>query len=296
MLNRFIYLTNLYNSEINKFINLKIIIIIKKKIKWDVEEMKIFNKNGNPIPGYKQLSRSDNGNLLNVCKESYTPMPNEIFEESVEKLSEITGYKIKEYHDLVGGNIILAYLDASIVKWNGEKVQRFMVVGNSHNGKSAFFIGEHTVMIRCENQFNLIRQGLKVYHTQNYQVNTNSLMTNINEFKKLTKSTDKKMLDFARVKITPQMIDAGIKYLLQLPQNETQKTISTRKRNIWGEMESAINKETKALGRNLFGFFNGVTYYTSNIRKVKDSNYNSYFGSNARLNNHAIEYCETVMQ
>ena len=36
----------------------------------------LYDKNGNQISGYKQITRNDNGKLLNDCKSSYTPTTN----------------------------------------------------------------------------------------------------------------------------------------------------------------------------------------------------------------------------
>ena len=41
---------------------------------WDIKETGILDINGNPIKGYKQITRDDDGSSIAVMKNSFHPM------------------------------------------------------------------------------------------------------------------------------------------------------------------------------------------------------------------------------
>jgi hypothetical protein len=110
-------------------------------ISWDIIERPIFSDN-KPIRGYKALFRSDNQALLNVTKSSYTPTKNERFLEVVERMSTITGFPVKCHDEFEGGKKVLAFLECTEpIKVQGYDFQDFMLIGNSHDSSTGFFIG-----------------------------------------------------------------------------------------------------------------------------------------------------------
>jgi hypothetical protein len=71
--------------------------------------------------------------------------------------------------------------------------------------------------------------------------------------------------------------------------------MSTRKQNIVNDLWKSIDKETLALGDNLFGLFNGITHYATHIRQSKETTFGNALGSLARINNEAFAFCESYL-
>lgn len=137
----------------------------EKVIKWDITESKIF-ANNHQIPNHKAIFRSDNGGLLNVTKNSYTPTTNARFVEVVNRMSEITGFPIRCFDEFEGGKKVLAFLECNEpIKVLDYDFQDFMLIGNSHDSSTDFFIGNSSKMIRCSNRFSKVFRQLQVHHT-----------------------------------------------------------------------------------------------------------------------------------
>ena len=59
---------------------------------------------------HKVLYRSDNNSELSVMKNSYTPLLNQHFMETTERMSEISGFPIQGYSEFKGGSVVLSHL------------------------------------------------------------------------------------------------------------------------------------------------------------------------------------------
>jgi hypothetical protein len=62
-----------------------------------------------------------------------------------------------------------------------------------------------------------------------------------------------------------------------------------------GPPPRSIDKECLALGDNLFGLFNGVTHYTTHIKKAKETTFGNALGTLARINQDAFQFCESQL-
>ncbi len=66
--------------------------------------------------------------------------------------------------------------------------------------------------------------------------------------------------------------------------------ISTRKLNMKNELRDSIERERNALGNNRFADFNGVTYWTTHVRKSKEKIFGNIDGANYNYNSNAFKY------
>jgi hypothetical protein len=264
---------------------------------WEVIEKPIYNYRGQEIEGFKELVRSDNNFSLNVCANSYHPTTNQLFSNGIDFLSYNTGMQLKEVQELKGGKILLAYLqNPEPLYICGHEHKSLMILGNSHNYKSAFFIGEHTTMIRCENQFHRIKQHLKAYHTTDHDNQAKRMLNFYTNFKELQMNTINLMQKLESFKIDGKIKDKLIKHLLAIKPDENFEALSQRKQNIIEKLDNSINREVKALGYNAFALFNGVTHWTTHQRNTKEKIYSQFFGSTGQLNKKALLFCEELLK
>jgi hypothetical protein len=256
---------------------------------WDILERPIFDRYGNEIAGYKQIIRNDNGNNLHVCKTTYQPATNQFFSETVYRLAELTGFQIDRFTELKGGGMVQSWLKAEPFRVNGHDYHSYMVVGNSHTGETPFYIGEYTSMIRCSNQFAHVKRDLSAIHRSNIDLNVNNILSFFNVYTNLRQSTINLFSNLHEIKISNSEIKQLIFKLLEI---DPKKELSTRKENILNNVLTSVNHEMKAIGENAAGFFQGITYFTTHIKKEKEKIYSQFFGSSADLHKQTLKMFE----
>jgi acetolactate synthase small subunit len=262
---------------------------------WDVQTSEI-TTNGIIIPGYKAITRSDDGSVLHVAKSSYTPTPNARLMDVVAKIQETTGMPFQGVGEVKGGKKIIAFLQANEGQdLLGFKMKNYMSVGNSHDGTSGFFIGTTNVMARCENQFSQINQKMKVFHTKNHDVKIEEIIHYLNAYKAEQDALYKKMEDYSKVKISADIKEALVKNLLRQERPDV-KVVGKQKKEDMLEFLASIERECNDLGHNVFGLFQGVTHYTTHVRKAKDEKiFGNILGTMADMNRKALEFCDTLV-
>lgn len=257
---------------------------------WDVEQLPITIK-GVISKEYKAIGRADNSEVLNIVKKSYVPLLNTELMQTVNRLSEFTNLKVAGYSEFDGGRKIIASLQAAEARVGDWPINLNMIIINSHDYTSAFAIGTASTLIRCTNQFSQISRNMKIQHTKSaefkreelesyfklYQGQSNMLLTNMEKMMKVP-ATRKLGNDFMNhvLDIKGSLEDASMK-----------------KRNQRTELEGAIRREIADVGNNLFGLFNGLTYYSTHEKKLKsgyEKAYGNVLGSMATLNNRGYEF------
>ena len=131
---------------------------------WTVESSPIFT-NGIEIPGYKALTRSDNGHVLNVCKKSWTPLQNESAFNFCEPIVAGGYGSISAAVSLQGGKRIAVTLkmrDGMRDVVPGDPVQAYKVLYNSHDGTLQLGVKDTTIRPVCQNTLSMALQGPKV--------------------------------------------------------------------------------------------------------------------------------------
>lgn len=270
-------------------------------IDWEVVEKPIFS-NGRTIDGYKGLFRSDNDGLLSIQKSSYTPTKNDRFIEVAEKLNEITGFPIQNYYDVDGGKKTLAFLKCTeSIQVCGHEFNDYLMLGNSFDGSTGFFIGNSSIMVRCENRFSKNFRQLQVNHTKNNSSRIDSLCETFDMFMGQRKLLFENMERFTSVQIDDSIRRALIERLTRMTEEERLgNEISTRKTNIIAQINDCIDRECKSLGNNAFGLFNGVTYYTTHVKPTKNKAggvplLGNPFGTLNDFNQTAFKFCNELV-
>jgi hypothetical protein len=213
----------------------------------------------------------------------------------VEKLSQMTGFGIAGYSDFKGGRKVLGYLKADkMQKLLGWEMENYMVIGNSHDGTTGFFIGTSEIMIRCMNQFSRISQNLKAYHTKNNIVRIDELVGMFKQYQQEQQALYEKMKQYKKIKVDEHIISALTERLFRIESGHEE--ISTRKMKLTLEFKNSLDREMADLGQNLFGLFQGVTHYTTHVKKTKEDVFGNILGQNAKMNNRAMVFCDALVK
>lgn len=267
-------------------------------LQWDILEKPVF-VNDKEIENYKAILRNDNGNILNVAKKSYTPTPNSRFVEVTERLHEITGFPIENYFEVDGGKKILAYLKCTEpIQVCGHEFKDYLMIGNSHDGSTGFFMGNSNMMVRCKNRFAKSFRQLQVNHTKGSPEKIDELVEYFNKFMRFRRRMFADMESFEKIKIDKSIREALVQRLTNMSLEEKLGTaeLSSRKKNIIEKINSSIDRECQDLGDNAFGLFNGITHYTTHFKPTKNKDiWATPFGSVNDMNQTAFNYCNDLV-
>lgn len=268
---------------------------VEIELNWEVVTSPVV-VNGAEVANYKAISRSDNGVILNIAKNSYTPTSNSRLIEVVEKIHETTGMKIEGYSVMHNGQKVLGYLKAEQGKeLLGYKMDNYMIVGNSHDGSSGFFLGGANNMIRCANQWGKIVQNTRIHHTKNHDVKIDEMMRYFELYKLEQEAMYRKLTSYRNIKIDEKVKIALADRLFNIESGKEESVeISARKQAEIAKFMTSIERETRELGNNAFGLFQGVTHYTTHVKKVRESVFGNIIGSNAIVNAQAMAFVDSL--
>lgn len=251
---------------------------------WDVTKQPVII-NGNEIDSHYALIRDDNSKVIEIHKQSYNPFFNKEFRLLLDEMQKITGFENMKYQQFKDGNIVLGYLEnTNDVKVNGFNVNKYLVLGNSHDGTKGIFLGTSEIMLRCLNQFGKIVRNNVIKHTKNNSSKIDDLKKAYESYFMELEVMTKTYAKMHNVSIDKTLMESLTKRLFDVKENEE---ISTRKTNQIFDFNTSLAKETKELGMNAFGFFHATTHYTTHVLKGENV-VGNLFGTANTLNHKAM--------
>ncbi|MDF9801324.1 hypothetical protein OKW21_006633 [Catalinimonas alkaloidigena] len=266
--------------------------VLNPTLSWEVEEQAIYDGEGNVIPEWKSIRRNDDMTCLNICKGSYTPTPNQMLAECAEKLASETGFEIAGFDTYQKGRKVLAFLqNPEENEIAGYKLKDYLLIGNSHDYSSGFWIGNTTMMLRCSNQFTKRNQHFSVSHTTNSKTRIDKLLRSFDAYLQQNKLMYQEFERFVNVPIELSTIDEAIAEVMNISAKEK---VSTRKRHLYEQATASIHRECFELGKNLWGLFNGFTHFTTHVKKAKEKTFGNALGGMAEINSKAYQYCGSI--
>lgn len=264
---------------------------------WEVVQSDVsttFGGDRQELRGYKALLRSDTGALLNVCKRGYQPMSNTAFINCVERFADVTGFPFEAIYELEGGRKMLGFLKCTeTFEVGGFAFKDHLMIGNSHDGSTTFFVGNSNVMARCKNRFARQFRSLKVKHSNHLQVGVERIQEEFSYYRQSLNEYYNSLHTFTKVEVSKELHDSLVARIANLSREERlgREEISTRKKNIITSVEASLRTEMEATGFTLFGLFNGLTHYTSHIIKNSSDNELSMFNRAEKLNSEGYGHC-----
>lgn len=262
------------------------------ELNWDVKPTEII-VNGKTAPNNFALVRSDNNEILDIHKNSYNPYYNVEFKSMLDDLQKITNFTNLTYQEYKGGRVILGYLENSEEKStiNGFDVNKYLVLGNTHDGSKGIFLGTSDIMLRCMNQFGHIIKSNVIRHTKNNFARIDDLKNAYEIYFKELEATELMYKKMIKINVDQTLLDSLTKRLFDAKGEE----ISTRKLNQILDFTDSYRKESKDLGENLFGFFHATTHYTTH--KIKGENtFGNLFGTQNKLNQLSFDMCHEILR
>jgi len=260
------------------------------------EEKKIQIAGGKVFPGFKAIQHND-GNPITIVKESYHVCHNQQFMDLTNQMADITGFPIEGYSEFYNGNVVISHLKNNLenFKIGDNKIEDYIVLGNSHNGTKKFFVGTTSILIRCTNAFSQISNIESVKHTKSAEKRLEELLEAFKKFIEIRKRMYEKFEMFQNVVVDEEIQTMVLRKLLQIKDEDSLEDISTRKLGQYEMIENNVIAEMDDLGQNMWGFFNGVTKFTSNELTAKHMGFGNVFGMANTLNQRAFALAEEMI-
>ena len=245
------------------------------------------------LNSHKVILRDDTNQVLSVMKSSYHPMTNGHFMESTERMKEISGFDISGYSTFDDGRIVLSHLKNNLENFEigGHKIEDYLVLGSSFDGRYPFFVDTSTVFLRCKNQFSKLNKVQKVRHTKSSPQKIDDLYRTLEVYFNNRKKMYENFEKMREVKLDPIAKQLAMDYFLSVSKEDRlADEVSTRKTNQMEVLRNSVFTEINDLGDNLFAIFNGATRYTTHELNTKEKSFGNLFGTPAEINKRAYEY------
>ena len=267
---------------------------LEQTLDWEVQEKPVFDQNGNEIPNYKQLVNSKTQTTIQICKDSYTPTRNERLQSICEKLTQNSSFELQGFATYKNGSKVMAYLQNENPKNFGSlPAKDYLLVGNSHDGSTSFFTGFTNYIYQCQNMFSAVNQQHRIRHTLNHEQELQALEQTYDLYYNHLTGVYEIADRLTDVPINDEIQGRFMQKVLDLPPKHEW---STRRENIVNQVVTSILEETSALGNNLFGLFNGITHYTSNILNQRKPVFGNPFNLANTLNQRAYQFCKVELE
>ena len=272
-----------------------------EKLTFEVKETPVlYDFNGEIITSntHKAIVKAETGKQLSTMKNSYNTMHTSDFMESVERMSEISGFNKAGYSELDEGRIILAHLknNGENFEIGGHKIEDYLVMGSSFDGRYSFFIGTSTVLLRCSNQFSKLSRMEKVRHTKSAPKRREELMSGLEVYFEERRDMYRNFEKMREVKVDPEILRMAQDYVLSIDKHDRlDGKLSTRKQNQLNLLHNDMILEMNDLGENVWALMNGVTKYTTHTMKQKERTFGNLFGNSANINKRAYEFATSLI-
>jgi hypothetical protein len=241
------------------------------------------------INGYKVVVGEETGPIT-IVKDSYHVCHNQDFTGIVNQMSDISGFDVSGYSEFYNGNVVIGHLKNNLTEFKigDHKIEDYIVLGNSHNGTKKFFVGTTTNLVRCSNQFSQISVLESIKHTKSAVQKFEDLMEGFKRYLDIRKRMYEKFEMFQDIKVDGKVRELVIRKMLEIKDEDKLEDISTRKQNQFELIDNRMISEMEDLGDNLFGIFQGATYYTSHDIVSDNKGFGNLFGSAQSKNQKAF--------
>ena len=270
---------------------------LNNSLDWDIKSQPVSTITGLPT-NHRAIMRTDNNQILGIVGSKYKPFANRQLIKLCKTIERVGNFKTEGFSEFKGGKLVMAFIrnQNPALKLSGLDLNEYLVIGNSHDESRQLFIGTAQHLIRCENQFFSSVPLFKARHICGLGITDDFAKMLRNEYEVGRKALYNAIETLPNKKIHQGLIDNLIIHLLntdkEVPDDAEKKRIMN---SIQGKsLRASIDHETKDLGMNAFGLFNGVTWFTSHELKTTAQNFGNATGVAQELNAKALEYCNKL--
>lgn len=272
---------------------------------WNIELKDLQTTDGLNIE-QKAVVRTDINKSLGVVSSGYKVLQNTEAFNFFEPFIENNMASLDCAGSLFNGRkvFILAKInrnDMVIDEKTDDRVEKYILLSNSHDGSSAVRVGYTPIRISCSNTLSLAHNSeksnlIRVYHRGNLVQTITELQETMNLIDQTFMTTEEKYKELAKKQINSEDLKSYVrqvfstKKLEELYQNETiipDHELKAVRQKLINHVEEVFEMEP---AHNAWTMYNAVNHYLNHARgKNMESTYNSlWFQSAKRLDQKAL--------
>jgi phage/plasmid-like protein (TIGR03299 family) len=275
--------------------------ITAAKLDYEIELQPIFLKNGKQLDA-KASVRKDTQNALGIVSEKYKIIQNV---EAFDFFDNVVGDKKAIYHTAgalgLGERIwILAKLPKNLII-KKEEIEKYLLLTNSHDGKSALKMYFTPIRVVCQNTLILslmnASSGISIRHMGDINNKIDEAQRALGIATMFYSDFEKIAEKFTEVKMDVKKAESYFTKVLDVKKEED---ISTRADNQRHELLSLFERgkgnDNPLIKHTLWAAYNAVTEYSDHCRTIKNLDKdkslrldNIWFGSGANFKERGYE-------
>lgn len=234
---------------------------------------------------YYAIVNDSTDEVISTCKERYKVMQNTEVMEIIKNIfpnSELVNCGHfdnggKTFHFLKSIDDASTYASSHVI--SGETIEFYYYILNSHDGSSGLRFGIASKVLSCSNIFSTL-PGESIFclkHTTNLEENASIKGELIQSLNNEIVSQKQTFNDWSVCRMSTSDVDSIqseviIKKAMGIDHRIPTDKLSAKQKVRLDAIKESCRTEMYNKGRNLFGYYNGFTYYCTNILGERSSN------------------------
>lgn len=277
---------------------------------WKAVLEEMFLKNGDKIPEAFAICRDDTKDVLGTVGSRYTPLQNQEAFSFFDPLIEQKIFSIETAGSLFGGKRvwILAKFNEDFTLGATDKISRYALLSNSHDGTSAVVVKSTSTRVVCFNTLSMsLRDGnsdkFSIRHTKTVKDRTETAFSLLDSIQKQFKKNEVLWARMAEFKMPPVEFIKYVEEVFPTPKGtDNTKRISTKRAEVSQLFLGGAGHDLETADNTLWGAWNAVTNYTSHaVSNRKDASQERklndlWFGKRDEVNSKALDVAVSWMK
>lgn len=244
--------------------------------------------------------REDTGQVLGVVGSTYKPLQNINAFNFFQSFLDSGECELDRLGALFNGSkiCITAKINRDDIDMgNGDKIQKFLMISNSHDGTSSLRVGFIPRRLMCFNQMPMINRSkesmlIRFRHSQNIENNLTNIKATIDMIDSEFKATAIQFKKLQNYGVNQSDIRKHLKIIMEVDESIEDKDLPAQTQKKLDELYNLCFNSPGQDGKSAYSILNSVTYYTSHKYGRNEENRLDAlnFGAGARLNERAMTY------
>ena len=281
--------------------------IIRARLNWEVKKTELYHvpmgeSFFNIVPKHKAIVRQSDYKVLGIVGNQYHPIQNK---EAFKFMDTLVEEGLMEYHTVGslqdGKRVWILGKIGNFEVVNGDQIDEFIFLWNSHDGSSSLRCLPTAIRIVCANAVQTIFKrgrgtGVRIKHTAGAVLNLEAAKEvliesskSLKEFKEFTKLA-------SNLQMNTSKINQFVENIFPMPSEDVSTIYVDKVREKFNQlMEEGLGTDIPGVQGTGWGVFNAVTEYTNHYKRSRGNNQQErrfesvLLGESANIINRAVK-------
>lgn len=282
--------------------------ITKAGLDWKAEKKELFLADGSKVKDFQAIVRNTDNMQLGVTGQRFEPLQNSDAFDFFNPFITSGQCSLETAGSLRNGKTVwvLAKLNRNPIDLgSGDTVDKFLLLSNSHDGKSAVKVGFTPIRVVCNNTLTLSHNSvdsklLRVWHSKRVSFNLEKIQEIVNIANESFEATAEQFKFLANAQVNQNDLQKYVKQVFYNGVEQTEERAKTMQNklieHIASLFENGQGSKLQSANGTFWGLYNSVTEYLSHdYGRNADSRLNAlWFGANKDINASALEIATTM--